>query len=179
MTIYLTYFYITHVYILTLTQHFQEQKSKKGRESLTIQNEAPTGPLVVGMAMLDLLPIFLGIFLILINSTLILQFIGATEFSQELYVRQVTKEFGEKAIAVADLPKLRVTITLDGPSIDVEKSCVMHISVESIFNIPSLLTPNYCYQLSIILPLNSDVRIMAYVMRFFFNIVNSFIFLGF
>lgn len=98
--------------------------------------------------------------------------VGTTEYSEELRVRQSKQYFNEKAIAAEDLPKLQVTVTLEGANINIENSNVFHITVESIFNIPSLIAQNYCYQLSIILPVRSNVIV---VLQYVFAIMSSFI----
>ncbi|GJQ75037.1 hypothetical protein Trydic_g9656 [Trypoxylus dichotomus] len=119
----------------------KESKLKSAKNYFVMKHEdVLKGPQKVGVAMLDLLPIFLG----------------RTGFSEELYVRPTKKFSDEKAIAMEDLPKLQVTVTMEGEPLDTDKATVFHISVESIFNIPAFLGDRYNYHLSVMLPINSN-----------------------
>lgn len=107
----------------------------------TVEEEKPTGPITIGSCSLDLLPFFLG----------------KTEISELLPVRKTRFFSLEDCRSITNTPFLKVTATLDEALAEVENSNIINLSIESMYNLPSLMGEDMVFSMAIKLPTCEEV----------------------
>ncbi|XP_071056338.1 cilia- and flagella-associated protein 70-like isoform X1 [Onthophagus taurus] len=120
------------------------KKSKKGSEKTSSIAETsqltlpikPTGPQLLGIAKLDLLPIFLGY----------------STFDEALCIEKSPPVFDETATSLENLLKVKVNVSLEGEPLNIDSSTILHLTVESAYNIPSLVATDFQYELCCLIP---------------------------
>ncbi|XP_023025464.2 cilia- and flagella-associated protein 70 [Leptinotarsa decemlineata] len=92
-------------------------------------------PVIYGMCTIDFLPLFQG----------------KTTFSETLLIRPIKKYDDEKMVSFKAHPKIIVTVSTD-VNLSSLGVAIMNITVEAIYNIPSLMKPETDYRVNVLLP---------------------------
>lgn len=115
-----------------------------------------TTPRVLGTCTMDLVCLFLGT-LNFLESYCILQiyfWLGQESVTETLLILPSYRKFDENMIASKELPRVIVRLVLENrwTLLDTKQANILSFTVESMYNIPSLMVPEMEYNVCTVLP---------------------------
>ncbi|KAJ8927139.1 hypothetical protein NQ314_020412, partial [Rhamnusium bicolor] len=117
------------------------KKQKKGDKASAVSIVKETGPMVYGMCAIDFLPLFYG----------------KKSFTETLMINPIEKVCDERMPTYKNHPKIVVTVSID-QELNFRKPVIMNFTVESIYNLPTIMNSDMDYKICVMLPMEDSVR---------------------
>lgn len=123
-------------------------KASQKSESSASEVSKPTGPVIIGSCCLDLLPLFEG----------------HRHVAEVLCVRKTRFFSLLDCASVHDTPLLQVRAVVEERLCNTRNTNILNVTVESLYNIPNIMSPEMTYKIATCLPNPSGVN-----MHFFYR----------
>ncbi|VEN60649.1 unnamed protein product [Callosobruchus maculatus] len=132
----------------------KDKKSKKSKSSVSASSASTKGKSgksevsiaqtseVYGICMIDFIPLFYG----------------KSSFRETLLIKPTKKSLDHQMIPYKNHPKITVTVSID-QELYFKDSNILSLTVESIYNIPELMTPNQSYVICAMIPMEGSHRV--------------------
>lgn len=116
-------------------------------DGTVVTEPKPSGPIQVGTASIDLLPLFLG----------------NREICELIPVKKSQFFSLEDCRSIRNTPYLQIRILCDECLVEIENSNIVNLTVESLYNLPSIMAENMFYQIAVHIPNSEDVRFFIHM----------------
>ncbi|XP_023311235.1 cilia- and flagella-associated protein 70-like, partial [Anoplophora glabripennis] len=122
----------------------KKQKQKISESTSVDSLSLDAKPTTYGMCVIDFLPLFYG----------------KSSFTETLMINPVELFYDERMITYKIRPKITVTVSID-KEICFPHTTILNFTVESLFNIPSVMKPDMDYKICAMLPMENSVQFLS------------------
>ncbi|CAH1975158.1 unnamed protein product [Acanthoscelides obtectus] len=128
----------------------KKSKSSVGRSSLSTRGKtevsASQAAEIYGICMIDFIPLFYG----------------KTSFTEALLIKPTRKSLDHKMIPYKNHPKIIVTVSID-QELHFKNSNILSLTVESIYNLPELMSANQSYIVCAMIPMDGPQKVPVHL----------------